>query len=265
LNPCFFLKEYDLVIIYLFILLFGAALGSFFNVCISRIPSKGSIVFPASHCPKCKHKIRKYDNIPVLSYLILKGKCRDCGLKIPAHYFLVEIITPLLFLLVFIISGNRFNLFFLKYIVFISFGIIIFFIDLHHKLIPNKLSLPLLLSGIVFTFIKGSDISVSSAMIGCGGGFLLFLLLAYLFQWITNKESLGGGDIKLIAGIGIYTGISGTVFTIIFASVIALFTLLLIRHDLKKEFPFGPFLIAAAILHIVAGNWLFNLYLNLFI
>jgi leader peptidase (prepilin peptidase) / N-methyltransferase len=254
-----------LVIIYLFLFLLGAALGSFFNVCISRIPLKKSIILPASHCPVCGTRIRKSDNIPILSYLFLKGKCRNCRTPIPLHYLSVELLTPILFLLMFNINGSRFDLVYLKYFVFISFGIILFVIDLRHKILPDKLTLPLLVTGLIFAIIPELDITFKSALTGSISGFVLFFLLAYFFQIITKKEALGGGDIKLIAGIGIYVGIYGVVFTIIFASVIALLTLLLIRHDLKKEFPFGPFLILAAAIHVILGDFLIRSYLDLFL
>jgi len=253
-----------LVVIYIFIFLFGAALGSFFNVCISRIPRKKSIVFPSSHCPSCGKNIRKRDNIPVFSYIFLKGKCRDCGLPIPLRYLIVEIITPALFLLLFFVNETRFDLVYLKYIVFISYGIILFFIDLDLKIIPDKLSLSLIVIGLIFAILPGSDISLKSALIGSSASFTLFLLMAYFFQLITKKDSLGGGDIKLIAGMGMILGLSGILFTIVISSVIALITLLLIKHDMKKEFPFGPFLIIAGILYLILGDLLIELYLNIF-
>lgn len=253
-----------LVLSYIFLFLLGAAFGSFFNVCISRIPRKKSIILPASHCPVCYSTIRKIDNIPILSYLLLKGKCRNCATSIPTHYLLVESFTPALFITLFIVNGNHFDLIYLKYIIFISFGIILFFIDLKHKLLPDKLTLPLVIIGLIFAFIPGMDITWGSALFGCFAAFILFLLLAYLFQLITGKEALGGGDIKLIAGIGSFVGIYGVIFTIISASVIALLVLMLLRHDLQKNFPFGPFLILAAILHIFLGDFLINIYLNLF-
>jgi len=253
-----------MIIIYFFIFLLGTALGSFFNVCIVRIPRKKSIVFPSSHCPVCGNHIRKMDNIPIFSYIMLRGKCRDCRASIPIRYLIVEIITPLLFLFLFIINGNKFDLVYLKYVIFLSYGVILFFIDLDLKIIPDKLSLSLILIGLIFAVLPGNDITLKSALIGSSASFMLFLLLAYFFQLITKKDSLGGGDIKLIAGLGMILGVSGVIFTIIIASVIALLTLVIIKHDMKKEFAFGPFLITAGVLYLITGDLIIKLYLNLF-
>jgi leader peptidase (prepilin peptidase) / N-methyltransferase len=246
----------------IFIFIIGAAFGSFFNVCIYRIPIKESIIFPNSHCPSCNYKIKPWHNIPIFSYLLLKGRCSNCSAKIHWHYFLVELITPIAFVSVFLIYG--FSLVTIKYILFSSFGIIIIFIDSFHKIIPDKLSLPLLLIGLLFSFYQGIDISWKSAFIGSGTGFIFFLVIAYLFQLITKRESLGGGDIKLIAAIGSFTGLSGVAFTIFFSSFLALIILIPLGHDRQKEFPFGPFLIMGAFTYIFFGNKLFSLYLNLF-
>ena len=250
------------IIISIFVVVFGLAFGSFFNVCIYRIPNKESIVFPNSHCPNCSKPIKPVHNIPVFSYLFLKGKCAYCGEKIHWHYFLVELITPILFLAVFFLYGP--SILFIKYLIFVSFGILICFIDAFHKIIPDVLSLTLIVLGIGFSFLPGSDVSWLSSLLGALFGFLVFLITAYFFQLATHKESLGGGDIKLIAAIGSFIGILGTIFTVIFGSMIALIILLAIGHDRRKEFPFGPFLIFGAISYILFGNSLFQYYINYF-
>ena len=244
------------------ILLFGLAFGSFFNVCISRLPRRKSLVFPNSHCPGCQTPIKFYHNIPIFSYLCLKGKCAACGAKIHWHYFLVELITPLLFIILFLQFGL--SLLLLKYLIFISFGIVICFIDLFHKIVPDVLSLPLLGLGLIFSFFPGSDVSVISALLGAGFGFVVFLVTAYLFQIGSGKESLGGGDIKLIAAVGSFIGILGTIFTMIFGSLLALLILISIGHDRRKEFPFGPFIVMGAFSYIMFGHILFIKYMSLF-
>ena len=249
---------------YFLIFLFGTVFGSFFNVCISRIPIKKSVVYPDSSCPVCKTNIKPYHNIPILSYILHKGKCSYCGTKINIHYFLVEVLTPLLFILLFAGLGAKFSIVYFKYVIFISFGIIIFFIDLYNYIIPDKLSLPLIAIGLIFSIVPYSDINWISAGIGALSGFLLFLFTAYFFQKITEKDSLGGGDIKLIGAIGAFLGVWGTLFTILFSSLIAIFTLLVIKHDRQKHFPFGPFLIVGSLFYILAGNALIRLYLRLF-
>lgn len=249
---------------YFLIFLFGAVFGSFFNVCISRIPRKRSVVLPDSSCPSCNTAIKPYHNIPIISYIFLKGKCAYCGTKIDLHYFLVELITPLLFIMLYIVLGSQFSLVFLKYIIFISYGIIIFFIDKKTFTIPDKLSIPLIVTGLVFSVLPKTDVSWSSSLIGAIAGFLLFFLTAVLFQKTTGKDSLGGGDIKLITAIGAFLGIWGTLFTVLFSSLSALFLLIIVRHDHQKPFPYGPFLIVGSLFYILAGDTLIILYLRMF-
>jgi len=195
---------------------------------------------------------------------MLKGKCAYCGAKIDIHYFLVELITPVLFILIFIVQGSQFSLVFLKYIIFISYGIIIFFIDQKTFTIPDILSIPLIVIGLIFSILPQTDINWVSSLAGSTAGFLLFLLTAIFFQKTTGKESLGGGDIKLIAAIGAFLGIWGTIFTVLFSSLLALVVLLIIKHDPKKPFPFGPFLIIGSLFYVLAGDSLISLYLKLF-
>ncbi len=252
------------IMYYLIIFIFGAVFGSFFNVCISRIPNKKSVVFPDSSCPFCKTHIKPYHNIPIVSYILLRGKCAYCGAKINIHYFLVELLTPVLLMLLFASQNAQFSIVFFKYAIFISFGLIIFFIDLYHYIIPDKLSLPLIVIGLIFSFLPNTDIGWMSAGIGALSGFLLFLFTALIFQKVTGKDSLGGGDIKLIAAIGAFLGIEGTLFTVLFSSLIALTVLIILKHDRKKHFPFGPFLIVGALVYILAGDTLIQLYLRLF-
>lgn len=249
---------------YLIILIFGAVFGSFFNVCISRIPIKKSVVFPDSSCPTCKTKIKSYHNIPIISYILLRGECAYCGTKINIHYFLVELLTPVLLIILFVNQDAQVSLVFFKYAIFISFGLIIFFIDLYHYIIPDKLSLPLITIGMIFSFLPNTDVSWMSAGIGALSGFLLFLFVAFFFKKATGKDGFGGGDIKLIAAIGAFLGIWGTLFTVLFSSLVALVVLLILKHDRKKLFPFGPFLIIAAFVYILAGDTLIALYLRLY-
>ena len=249
---------------YLIIFIFGTVFGSFFNVCISRIPNKRSVVFPDSSCPTCKTKIKPYHNIPIISYILLRGKCAYCGAEINIHYFLVELLTPVLLMLLFASHNAEISLVFFKYAIFISFGLIIFFIDLYHYIIPDKLSLPLIVIGLLFSFLPNIDIGWMSAGIGALSGFFIFLFTAFFFQKVTGKDSLGGGDIKLIAAIGAFLGVWGTLFTVLFSSLIALVILLIIKHDRKEPFPFGPFLIAGSFVYILAGDTLIELYLRLY-
>lgn len=248
---------------YFFIILLGAAFGSFFNVCIYRIPAKKSLI-PDSHCPGCNTKIKGYHNIPILSFLLLKGKCPNCGSKIHWHYFLVELITPILFVLVFLMAGQQFSVVFAKYIIFISFGIIIFAIDAFHKIIPDVLSYTLVILGIIFSLIPGTDVSIKSSLMGGIAGFLIFLVIGAAVSAAVKKDALGGGDVKLIAAIGTFIGLIGNVIVIFLSSFIALITIILFKQDLKQEFPYGPFLILGAFLYILFGEMMLDLYRDFF-
>ncbi len=253
----------DSWIYYLFILLTGFAFGSFFNVVICRIPAKESLLIP-SQCPSCKRKILFYDNIPLISYLLLKGKCRYCSGKIHWHYPLVEIITPIIFLLTFIIVDNNFSLLFFKYIIFTSGCIIIFFTDIKAGIIPDLISLPLIVIGIIFSLFPGSDITTGSSLIGAVTGFILFLGIAVIYGRIRKKESLGGGDIKFIAAVGGFLGFIGLIFTILISSTLALCILIVSGHKKDVEFPYGPFLVIGSFIYIFLGKIMIDFYLSLF-
>ncbi|MBN1327679.1 MAG: prepilin peptidase [Candidatus Cloacimonetes bacterium] len=245
------------------IILLGLVFGSFFNVCISRIPRKESVVFPASHCPNCGNNIKYIDNIPLLSFLLLKGRCRSCKKKINWHYPLVEFITPILFLLLFWNNHYQFDVNFFRDIIFISAGIIIFFIDLHHQIIPDVITLPLIVIGLGLSLIPGNELEFKAAFLSGIGGFVFFLLSALLISYLLKRESLGGGDIKYVALIGVYTGPAGLLFTVLFSSVLAMIFLVLINHQKGREFPFGPFLAIGSGLYLLAGDRIIDLYLDL--
>lgn len=253
----------ELFIVYLFIFIVGLAFGSFFNVCISRIPLKESLL-PASHCPKCGMQIKYSNNIPLFSYLFLKGKCRDCKEPISISYFSVELITPLMFLFIFYTSNSIFSIIFFKHLVFASFSIIIGFIDFKNQLIPDVLSLPLVVIGLIFGFLQNSWIGLYDAGLGALVGFSIFLLISIFYSKVRKLDALGGGDIKLMAAIGAFAGWSGVLAIIFLASAIALIILLLLRHDHKEHFPFGPFLVSASLFYLIAGRFLVSLYLKFF-
>ena len=242
----------ELFIIYFFIFIFGVAFGSFFNVCIHRLPTGKSIVTPASHCPDCLEPIKPWHNIPIFSYLALRGKCPYCKVPIHWHYMIVELLTPLLFMLLFWKAGNRFNLEFGIYIIFFSISLIITFIDLFHTIIPFSLSIPLIFIGIASSLAPQSTIRPLQSIGGAVFGFGLFLLLAVVYHKIKKQEGLGGGDIWFIAGIGTFVGFPGILFVIFYAAFTALLVMLPYRFRNKDiPFPFGPFLALGALIHIV--------------
>jgi len=160
--------------------------------------------------------------------------------------------------------GSNFSFLYIKYAILIGFFIIIFFIDTFQKIIPDVLSLPLIPLGILATLHPQNDVNLLSAIIGGASAFLLFYLIAFLYWKMTGKMGVGGGDIKLVAGIGTFVGKSGILFSVLVSSIIAVVFLIIIRYNLKKEFPFGPFLIIGTMIYIFLGYLIINWYLGLF-
>ncbi|NQV17748.1 MAG: prepilin peptidase [Armatimonadetes bacterium] len=253
------------IIIYFFLFIMGACLGSFFNVCIARLPKKESIIFPSSHCPKCNAKIKPLNNIPIISYILLKGKCKNCSARIHWHYFVVELFFPIILILLFNRFGNEFSLAYFKYVILFSFSIIIFFTDLISGIIPDVLSIPLIIIGILFSLFPSSDLHIWGSLIGAGFGFIFFLSISYLFYLVKKREGLGGGDVKFIAAIGSFIGFTGVLFTVLVSSFTAIiFMLLILKYDPKKEFSFGPFMVFGFLIYIIFGEMLTHSYLMLF-
>ena len=189
---------------YAWVFLFGICLGSFFNVCIYRIPRKKSIVVPSSFCPACQHPLRYYDNIPLLGYILLRGKCRFCKAPISIQYPLVEFITGMVFLILFQWFG--FSGSFFIYGLFLGALIVITFIDIEFQIIPDIISLPLLGFGLVVSWIPNLTVYWLDSVLGAllGGGFLYLVAMLYLL--FRKKEGMGGGDIKLMAMAGSFLG-----------------------------------------------------------
>ncbi len=251
----------DLVILLLIIIL-GAGLGSFYNVLIDRLPRKQSIILPASHCSDCGKSLPVWLNIPILSYILLKGKCKYCGAKIHIHHLLVEIISPLILIALFLKYGTEL-LMFAKYAVLFGFLIPVFFIDLYHKLILDKLTVPMAVIGLIFSFLPGHDIGFPDALITGAVSLLLLLGLAWMFEKVRHKEGLGGGDIKLLAALGTFLGGINLAFTLLLGSVIALVYALADSKMRKQGIAFGPFLVLAACFVVLWGEGFLNWYLNI--
>jgi leader peptidase (prepilin peptidase)/N-methyltransferase len=235
--------------------LFGLAVGSFLNVCIHRIPLGKSIVSPPSSCPECGEEIKYYDNIPLLSYVILFGKCRHCRTPIPLHYPLVEAVTGLLsaaLLMKFDLSA-QFFLFFL----FSASLVTIAFIDLHHRIIPDILSLSLLILGFIASLFHLIEIPWLDSVVGILGGGGFFYLIAVLFEKLTGREGMGGGDIKMLAMIGAWTGWRALPSIILISSLggilIGGISLLLARRGMRSKIPFGPFLSLGTLVWLFFG------------
>ena len=251
--------------------IFGALAGSFLNVCILRIPSGDSIVSPPSHCPKCKAAIAFYDNVPLLSYLILRGQCRSCSVRISPRYFVVELLTALLALALYDRFGFGFS-FFVSF-VFVGALIVISFIDLDVRIVPDVISLPGIVVGLVLSvagyfLISGESAVVPSpvsSLLGilAGGGFLL--ATAWIYEKITGVEGMGGGDIKLLAMIGAFLGWQSIPLTLFFASlvgsVVGIACMLATGAGRRLALPFAPFLCSGALLFIFFGEELIQFYM----
>jgi len=238
----------------------GAIVGSFLNVCIYRIPSGKSIVLPASHCPVCKYPIKVYDNIPVISYIILRGKCRNCNERISPIYPAIELLTAIMSLILFRKYGL--SLEYLFSFVFTCALIVITFIDLKHQIIPDVITLPgiplFALAAIFFMNVKFMD-----SLIGilAGGGFLY--LIAFGYQFLTKREGMGGGDIKLLAMLGGFLGWQSLWFIIMASSLIGavagISTMICKGKNSRYAIPFGPFLSIGAVAYIFWGNMIMKL------
>jgi leader peptidase (prepilin peptidase)/N-methyltransferase len=245
-------------------IVFGAIVGSFLNVCIIRIPKEESIIIPGSHCPHCKNPIKFYDNIPMLSYLILKGKCRYCKRPISIQYPLIEGITALSSFSLLIKFGP--SLSYLFYFSFIAALIVITVIDFYHQIIPDTISIPGIGVGLLGALIV-PDIAFFNSLIGIlvGGGSLF--LVATLYQWLFKREGMGGGDVKLLAMIGGFLGWTSVILTILLSSligsIVGITVMILKGKDFKTAIPFGPFLSIGAVISLFYGESLIRWYLYL--
>ncbi|MGE4133250.1 MAG: A24 family peptidase [Bdellovibrionales bacterium] len=245
--------------------LFGLLWGSFGNVIIVRWPKGMSVVKPRSHCPKCQTMVRWYDNIPVISWCLLRGRCRDCCEPISARYPLVELITGGLFAATYWYYG--FHWITLEYMIFCWGLVVVSFIDLDHMLLPDVFTL----SGIVLGLLGGwlnPEREFLPALYGTlmGGGFLW--AIAYLYFVFRKEEGMGGGDIKLLGWIGAILGWKAIPFVImvssIVGSVVGLALAFRAQTGLKSVIPFGPYLALAAVLYLFGGEVLSLWYIGLF-
>ena len=248
-----------------FIFIIGACIGSFLNVCIYRIPENNSIITPGSFCPACKKGIPFYCNIPVLSYLFLKGRCKFCHEPISIRYPLIEILAGMFAVVLFYKFGIGQVM--IYWFIFISVLITISFIDIDHQIIPDVISLPgILVFASSFYFLPEMTLKNTLLGIVAGGGSLY--AVAFLYYLLKKQEGMGGGDIKLLAMIGAAIGIKGVFFTIFAGSLFGTFFGLLIMiytkiADSKLKIPFGPFLSMGAILYIFFGEQLILWYLGI--
>lgn len=239
-------------IIIILLAVLGAALGSFFNVLIYRLPRGKSIIFPGSHCAKCGKAIPAYLNIPIFSYIALGGKCKYCQARIHWHHLLVEIITPLILIGLFLQYGLL-NMIFLKYAVMAMFMIPIFFIDAFHQIIPHKLSIPLIPLGLLFAFVPGSDVGIINALISAGIIFVFLVFLAYAYRFARKADGIGGGDIWLLTGIAGFLGLVSMPYVILVAALLGIIYFLIFVRDKTQGFAFGTFIAFTAVAWALLG------------
>ncbi|MEN8243716.1 MAG: A24 family peptidase [Thermodesulfobacteriota bacterium] len=243
--------------------IFGICIGSFLNVCIFRLPAGKSIVHPPSSCPGCGTAIKFYDNIPLLSYIILRGRCRHCHSHIAFRYTLVELFGGLMAMCVYVKFGPGIEG--IIYYGFIAALLVVTFIDIDHRIIPDVISLPGVVLGFAASFIMPS-LNWTDSLLGLlvGGGSLY--AVAWGYELITGKEGMGGGDIKLLAMIGAFIGWQGVLLTIFLGSAIGtlvgMIAMLKERQNMKMRIPFGPFLALGAVISIFFGNELILWYWN---
>lgn len=242
----------------------GAVVGSFLNVCIYRLPLEQSVVSPGSRCMGCGTAIRWYDNIPIFSWLLLRGRCRSCSTPFSIRYPLVELLTGLLALLLFLKFGltPALGIMFL----FSCALVVITFIDFDHQIIPDEISLPGIVVGFLCSFfLPGHD--WLSSLLGIVAGWGSLALVFYGYLWLTGREGMGGGDAKLLAMMGAFLGLQSVPF-IIFASslvgtVAGLSIMAIQRKDRHLAIPFGPYLALGAFLYIFVGPQLIQWYLQI--
>jgi leader peptidase (prepilin peptidase)/N-methyltransferase len=279
------------------VFVFGTVIGSFLNVCIHRMPIDQSIVAPPSHCPHCNQRIRWIDNIPLVSYLALGGKCRDCGARISPRYFLVELLTAVLFLLMWLkltqwdkppVHGIDYLQSPIYWLV-IAGLIVATFIDFEHYIIPNEITLGGIVAGLLLSAVyvplqpmdsvtswmlkfapagvPAWSVAFSRSVFGMLVGGLTLLAVAFVGELIFRKEAMGMGDVKFLAAIGAFFGWQSTLFTLLVSSllggVIGLALVLGRKKGWHTRIPYGPYIAIAALLWMFCGHQIMNWYVNL--
>jgi len=264
---------------------FGLLIGSFLNVCIYRLPNDLSVVKPRSYCPKCETPIAWHDNIPVVSYFLLRGACRHCGQPIPARYVLVELLTGLLFFSIVQVLGLTPLAF--KYVLLSALLVGLAFSDLEERILPDEFTLGGTLAGLLLSFLIPMDpdvvgifamlfgvhwdpraISVAESVVGALLPSGLLWTCGYLYEKVRHREGLGFGDVKMLMMIGAFLGTRGTVLTLLIASIVGtvagLVFILISRKDMATyELPLGTYMALAAIIGILMGQSIFAWYASL--
>ena len=266
----------------------GLVVGSFLNVVIHRLPimmnrawtsecrehlgetvpeseeqTRFNLLTPASRCPDCNHRISILENIPVISYLLLRGRCADCGAAISVRYPIVELTTALLSIITALHFGYSVQM--LMALGFTWALVPLFLIDFDHQILPDSITLPLLWAGLVLSLFN-VFVDAHSSIIGAVAGYLSLWSIYHLFRLVTGKEGMGYGDFKLLAAIGAWVGWQALPVVILFSSVlgagIGILLILFKGRDHSQPIPFGPFLAAAGWMTLLWGNDIIQLYLQ---
>jgi leader peptidase (prepilin peptidase)/N-methyltransferase len=244
------------------VLLLGLLLGSFMNVCIYRLPRGLSPVRPRSGCPSCGHLLAWYDNVPIVSYLVLRGRCRACGESISLMYPIVEFITGAVFLAGYLWYGP--SLLLIARLAFAWAMIALFAIDLQHKILPNVITIPGTIVGFLVSDVAGPGWVASLIGIVVGAGSLF--AIAEIYYRVRHEEGLGMGDVKMLGMIGAFLGWKLALVTLVLASltgsIVGVGVLVAKQESLKYALPFGTFLAVGALVAAVGGDALLNWYLG---
>lgn len=260
------------VVVLTFLILISLVIGSFLNVLIYRLPIGESLTKKNSHCPKCGHMLKWYENIPLLSYVIQKGKCRGCKELISIQYPIIEFLSVCAFVIAYIRFGLSLETF--LFTLLLQMFIVIFMIDLRLQIIPDSINVVIIVLGVISLFITHSSINqvlvinYIDKLIGFGVALGLLLIFVF-FEKILKKELMGGGDLKLFFGIGLFMGWQLLLLGLFLASVVALITEMLKKlinseKFLNKVIPFGPYLVIGFSLAYIFGLDIISLYLSLF-
>ena len=260
------------MITYISVFALGLIIGSFLNVCICRMPGGMSVVSPSSRCVSCGTPIKFYDNVPILSYILLRGRCRSCKARLSIQYPLVEFLNAALYIIVLNRFGPGSIAVLLVYLVFISSLIVIFFIDLEHQIIPNSITFPGMLLAVILgstilpdPFLRSELLGFKSSITGflAGGG--SFYLIAVTGKAIFKKDAMGGGDIKMMAMVGGLLGWKGVLLTTFLGSLLGSVTgvslILLKGREWGSKIPFGPYLAIGALVSLFLGQDIFRWYI----
>ena len=259
------------IYLHVLVLLTGACIGSFLNVCIVRIPLEQSTVRPASHCPTCQQPIAWYDNIPVASYIALRGRCRRCGTRISPRYALVETLTAALFFAIWLKYGWSAET--PVYWLVVSGLILGTFVDFEHMIIPDRVSLGGMLAGVIlstaFPVIHGASAPLDGLLasgIGLAIGAGSLWLVAVLGKLAFKKDAMGLGDVKLLGAIGAFMGWQGVLFTVMISSLagslVGLFLVFGQRREWQSRIPYGPYLALAAVIWLLWGQEWWQAYIQ---